>query len=77
MNLFFFYFNVMIRKIILITVFNWSLLLNAQNTFVATLSMGGDDTNTGTLTSPFATVNQALSVMSAGDTCFIREGHYS
>ena len=38
---------------------------------------GGDDTNAGTLTSPFATVNKALSVMTSGDTCFIREGHYS
>ena len=77
MNSFFLYFDIMIRKIILISVFNWALLLNAQNTYVATLSMGGDDTNAGTLTSPFATVNKALSVMGSGDTCFIRTGSYS
>tara|TARA_Y100000813_G_scaffold30453_1_gene19289 strand:- start:5 stop:3169 length:3165 start_codon:yes stop_codon:yes gene_type:complete len=38
--------------------------------------MGGDDTNSGTLNSPFATVNKALSVMGSGDTCFIRTGSY-
>ena len=66
----------MIRKIILISFFSWASFLNAQNRYVATTSMGGDDTNTGTITSPFATVNKALSVMSSGDTCIIREGHY-
>ena len=66
----------MIRKIILISVFSWASLLNAQNTYVATPSMGGDDTNSGTLNSPFATVNKALSVMGSGDTCFIRTGSY-
>ena len=57
MNSFFLYFDIMIRKIILISVFSWASLLNAQNTYVATPSMGGDDTNSGTLNSPFATVN--------------------
>ena len=66
----------MIRKIILISVFSWASLLNAQNTYVATPSMGGDDTNAGSLTSPFATVNKALSIMGSGDTCFIRTGSY-
>ena len=66
----------MIRKIILISVFSWASLLNAQNTYVATPSMGGDDTNSGTLNSPFATINKALSVMGSGDTCFIRTGSY-
>ena len=66
----------MIRKIILISFFSWASFLNAQNRYVATTSMGGDDTNAGTITSPFATVNKALSVMSSGDTCIIREGHY-
>ena len=67
----------MIRKIILISFFSWASFLNAQNRYVATTSMGGDDTNAGTLTSPFATVNKALSVMSSGDTCIIREGLYN
>ena len=67
----------MIRKIILISFFSWASFLNAQNRYVATTSMGGDDTNAGTITSPFATVNKALSVMSSGDTCIIREGHYN
>ena len=44
----------MIRKIILISFFSWASFLNAQNRYVATTSMGGDDTNAGTLTSPFA-----------------------
>ena len=45
----------MIRKIILISFFSWAFFLNAQNRYVATTSMGGDDTNAGTITSPFAT----------------------
>ena len=48
----------------------------AQNTYVANPSMGGADLNSGSLISPFATINKALSNMSAGDTCFIREGEY-
>ena len=41
----------MIRKIILISVFSWASFLNAQNTYVLP-SMGGDDTNAGSLTLP-------------------------
>ncbi len=41
--------------------------------FVAT---DGSDYNKGTFESPFASVQKAASVMSAGDTCFIREGVY-
>ena len=64
------------QNLIFLGVFFWSSFFVAQNTFVATLSMGGSDTNTGSLTSPFATVNKALSVMGSGDTCFIRKGTY-
>ena len=66
----------MLRKIILLTAFNCSVLLTAQNRYVATPSMGGSDTNTGTFNLPFATVTKALSMMSSGDTCFIRKGTY-
>ena len=63
----------MLRKIILLTAFTCSVLLTAQNRYVATPSMGGSDTNTGTFNLPFATVTKALSMMSSGDTCFIRK----
>ncbi|TLX71780.1 hypothetical protein E9993_19560 [Labilibacter sediminis] len=41
--------------------------------YVAT---NGSDTNSGSLAAPFASIQKAVSVMSAGDTCFIREGNY-
>ena len=76
MNLFLFYFFEMIRNIILISVLGWASIITAQNKYVATPSMGGYDINTGTINSPFATVNKALSLMGPGDTCFVREGTY-
>ena len=66
----------MIRKLILVGILCAPIYLCAQNTYVATPSMGGADLNSGSITSPYATVNKALSVMNAGDTCFIREGEY-
>ena len=45
--------------------------------FVALEANGGNDSlNTGTIHSPFKTINKALSMMSSGDTCFIRSGTY-
>lgn len=66
----------MLRSLIIVITLSWPVLLNGQNRFVATTSMGGSDTNTGTFNLPFATVTKALSMMSAGDTCFIRKGTY-
>ena len=63
--------NVFILLFFSIPTFFW-----AQNTYVATASMGGADLNSGSLSSPFETINKALSTMSAGDTCFIRGGEY-
>ena len=49
----------------------------AQSTyFVTNQSEGGSDTNLGTITAPFATVNHALSQMIGGDTCYLRGGVY-
>lgn len=36
----------------------------------------GGDTNAGTLAQPFATIQHAVDLMGAGDTCFIRGGVY-
>lgn len=40
------------------------------------VSPGGDDGNPGTRERPFRTVQHAAEVMTAGDTCFLREGVY-
>lgn len=40
------------------------------------VSLNGKDTNSGTFEKPFRTIKKAVKVMSAGDTCFIREGVY-
>ena len=45
--------------------------------FVALETNGGSDSlNTGTINSPFKTINKALSMMNSGDTCFVRSGIY-
>lgn len=48
-------------------------MLFAQNVYVAT---NGNDSNSGTIGSPFKTFGKAISVMSAGDVCIIRGGIY-
>jgi len=48
--------------------------LNAKTYFV---SMAGDDTNIGTLTSPWRTLDFAEDQLSAGDTLLIRGGTYT
>ncbi|ARV16591.1 T9SS type A sorting domain-containing protein [Polaribacter sp. SA4-12] len=45
----------------------------AQNVYVAT---NGNDTNDGSENNPFKTFSKAISVMSSGDVCIIREGVY-
>src|SRR5262249_40820572 len=40
------------------------------------VSTSGSDTNSGTLTSPYATIGKCASSMTAGDTCYLRGGTY-
>ncbi|VGO12988.1 hypothetical protein PDESU_01542 [Pontiella desulfatans] len=40
------------------------------------VSTTGSDANAGTLAAPFATIQHAVGVLSAGDTCYIRGGTY-
>lgn len=73
-----------IRLIYLLFSFVLSHVVLAQETFyVATPADGGSDTNTGTLTSPFATIERArdevrkhTSSMSADITVFVKGGKY-
>ena len=51
----------------------WGSVSFADNIYVAT---NGDDANNGTIESPYKTFSKAISVMSAGDVCIIREGVY-
>ncbi|OGV26466.1 MAG: hypothetical protein A3J84_10330 [Ignavibacteria bacterium RIFOXYA2_FULL_37_17] len=65
-----------IKKIIFPLVFFLSLFLSAQPKiyYVAT---NGSDSNTGTKDQPFLTITQAVSVVSTGDTIYVRGGTYS
>ena len=47
--------------------------LNATEYYVA---KNGSDNNTGTITQPFKTIQKAASIMSAGNTCYVRTGVY-
>ena len=40
------------------------------------VSMDGKDTNPGSLSQPFRSIQKAASVMTAGDTVYVREGIY-
>ena len=52
-------------------------MFSQTNYYVALETDGGNDSlNTGTINSPFKTINKALSFMNSGDTCFIRSGTY-
>lgn len=51
-----------------------SMPLFAANWFVAP---NGNDSNSGTITSPFRSITKAQSVASSGDTVFLRGGTYS
>jgi len=47
--------------------------LSARNYFIA---VNGNDSNSGTIDSPFATINKAQSLVEVGDTVYIRGGIY-
>jgi len=53
--------------------FTMAAALHAADYYV---SPAGDDTDPGTLASPFKTIQRAADAMRAGDTCYIREGTY-
>ncbi|MEZ4270172.1 MAG: hypothetical protein R3C68_01655 [Myxococcota bacterium] len=58
---------------ILTLVVAWPVVSNAADYYVATT---GSNSNSGTIDSPFLTLEKAASVMASGDTMSIREGTY-
>jgi hypothetical protein len=65
------------KKLFLLSVFFPVFMFSQTNYYVALETNGGNDSlNTGTINSPFKTINKALSFMNSGDTCFIRSGTY-
>ncbi len=40
------------------------------------MATNGDNSNKGTIESPYGTIQRAVDVMSAGDVCYVREGIY-
>ena len=61
---------------ILTTVSFFSILHAQDSQYNVYVAMNGNDANPGTLTEPFATIQHAVSVMTPGDTCYIRGGTY-
>ncbi|WP_051477533.1 carbohydrate-binding protein [Aquimarina pacifica] len=52
----------------------FSLTVNATDLYV---SKSGSDTNTGTITSPYLTIQTAINVATAGDIIYVRSGSYA
>ena len=65
--------NVSIETIFILFFLSLPFILSAKSYFVA---VNGSDSNDGTISSPFATVAKAQSLVEAGDTVFIRGGIY-
>lgn len=49
---------------------------DASNSTVYYVAIDGSDKNPGTISKPFKTIQKAASIMSSGNTCYIREGVY-
>jgi uncharacterized repeat protein (TIGR02059 family) len=62
------------KKLLIIPLLLISLLSSATTYYVSTT---GSNNNSGTLSSPFATINKAWSVVSAGDIIYVRGGTYT
>jgi len=54
----------------------WAVLTTGSHAGDYYVSTTGSDTNPGTLAEPFATIQHAVGVLVAGDTCHIRGGTY-
>ena len=61
-------------KCIVLLFILFSLTIEAKEVYV---SLSGNDSNTGTLNSPYKTFAKAVSVMNPGDVCIIRGGIYT
>lgn len=58
--------------------FSRGTVIEAANYYIATPGNGGSDSNTGTdITHPFATIQKAHDVMTAGQLCYVRGGTYT
>lgn len=62
------------KKLLIIPFLLISLLSSATTYYVSTT---GSNNNSGTLSSPFATINKAWSMVSAGDIIYVRGGTYT
>jgi len=66
-----------VKNLFLLLIFIPVFSFSQTSFFVALEANGGSDSlNTGTINSPFKTINKALSMMNSGDTCFVRSGIY-
>lgn len=64
------------RKALIIILLFIAVAANATTYYVATPANGGNDSNAGTISSPFASWNKLSSVLVAGDIAYIRGGTY-
>ena len=67
------------KKLIMILLFLVSLTIQATTYYVApsTASPAGSDSNSGTIGSPWLTLNHAWAAVSAGDTIYMRGGTWT
>lgn len=68
------------KKILILLLFITSLTIQAQTTYYiapTNASPAGNDSNNGSVSSPFATINHAWSVASSGDFIDLRGGTYT
>src|SRR5262245_5454261 len=66
--------RLVMRLVISIFLFGWSNLLFATDYFVG--GAGASDSNPGTASQPFATIQKAASVAQPGDVVNVRSGTY-
>jgi hypothetical protein len=66
-----------IKKLFLGLYFCAGLTLGTATPAVYFVAPAGSDSNTGTISSPLFTINQALTLVKAGDTIYVRGGTYT
>jgi hypothetical protein len=64
-----------VKRVLLSTFFVILNILSFGSTYY--VSPSGSDSNTGTITSPWATLNKAWTALKAGDTVYLRGGTYA
>lgn len=68
--------RLVVSGIVLLTLISCTTKISSTSDKTYYVSTAGKDTNSGTITEPFKTIQKGISVLAAGDTLFIRAGTY-